>query len=523
MKGDLPAAVNELTKAAGGWRRMGRTSNLGWVLNNLGMAHLSVGDFESASITLEEAVREAKSCENPRNLAYAMASLGDARLAAGEYAEARGHFEEAVRLCSVEFQDETLAALSIAGLAACFLGLNDLQQADYFAERAMYIAEAAGAPYELGTCLVTQAAVQSAAQAHHEAVDAAGRAVKLFNDVGADAPLRTAYYRQALCLFRAKRKPEAEEAVASLAPLMHEPWMQGVLIPAIRENPMFAQWVAARGLLGPAFAELLHKQAFVSSEEEASAEARSKFPRVAARSLGRLNVTVDGRDVADEEWASIKSKELFYLFLANPAGIRKEEAVEQLYPELEPEKCNSAFHSNLYRVRRALYADSVVKRDGAYMLNPEGEFEWDVAEFEAALGEAQQAPHGSEERASLYRRALDLYRGPFAEAFYSEWAASIRHRTEERAGTALSTLAGYHAGRGDYELAAECMEQLLGQSHTNEEAAYQLATFRARAGQPAVALAFIDSFAKVQERELGVDLPRRFRELRSRIASGIAV
>ena len=67
--------------------------------------------------------------------------------------------------------------------------------------------------------------------------------------------------------------------------------------------------------------------------------------------------------------------------VAKPDGLRKEEAVEQLYPDLEPEKCNSAFHSNLYRVRKALYQESVVKRDGAYVLNPEGEFEWDVAEF----------------------------------------------------------------------------------------------------------------------------------------------
>ena len=142
--------MNELTRAARGWREAKGTANLGWVLNNLGMAHLMVGDFQSAVDVLEEARREGATCENVRNEAYAIASLGDSNLALGRYEEARKLFEEAIRLCATEVMDESLAALSIAGLAGAFLGLNDLQQADYFAVRALPIAEISGNPLELG-------------------------------------------------------------------------------------------------------------------------------------------------------------------------------------------------------------------------------------------------------------------------------------------------------------------------------------------------------------------------------------
>jgi LuxR family maltose regulon positive regulatory protein len=523
MRGDCPAAVNELTRAAAGWRSRGRTSNLGWVLNNLGMAHLTVGDFEAASATLAEAVDEARACENSRNLAYATASLADARVAAGDYASARQLYEKSIELCSNEVPDETLAALSIAGLASAHLGLGDIQQADYFAERALYIVESVGAPFELGTCLMVDAAIRSAAGRHRDALESARRAVAVFEEIGADAPLRQAYYRVAMCAFKAGDRAAALEAATALAGLVPEPWMLGSLIPLLREQPMFGQWLGARGLLGEPFNDLLQAQTFAPTSSDEEAASTSRFPRIAAESLGVLRVLVDGREVADEEWASSKSKELFYLFLARRDGIRKEEAVEQLYPELEPEKCNSAFHSNLYRVRKALYHDSVVKKNGAYMLNPEGEFTWDVELFERALAEAQQQPKGSEQRARLYEEALRLYRGPFAEAFYSEWAESIRHRTATRALAALSTLAGFYAGREDYEEAARCLEKIVAQGEPNEEVAYQLATYRSRAGQPAAALAFLDSYARTQREEYGVELPARFRELRQRIASGIAV
>jgi LuxR family maltose regulon positive regulatory protein len=523
MKGDCPAAVTELTRAALGWRNRGGTSNLGWVLNNLGMAHISVGDFDSAVQTLEEAMREAKACENQRNLAYATASLGDAEIARGNYDAARVHFEEAIRICAEEVLDETLASLSIAGFAAALLGAGDVQQADYFSERAFYIAESVGTPFELASCLLTQAAVHSCSQDHGGAIQSSRRAIEIFREIGAEAPQRMAWYRLALCYFHAGERTEAQDALATLGPLLTETWMHGALIPLIREDPMFAQWAASRGVLGPAFRELLERQTFGGQAADDAARSASRYPRVTAQSLGTVRVAVGGRDVSDEMWASVKSKELFFLFLANRDGLRKEEAVEHLYPEIDRGKCNSAFHSNLYRIRRALYQDSIVKRDGAYMLNPEGEFDWDLERFERTLAEAARLPAGSDERAALYRSALEMYRGPFAEAFYSEWAESLRRKTETRAAEALSTLAGYHAGRGDWDSAARCMELLLERNTENEEAAYQLAAFRARGGHPVAALSFLDQYSRALEVDFGINLPPRFQELRQRIASGQAV
>jgi two-component SAPR family response regulator len=263
--------------------------------------------------------------------------------------------------------------------------------------------------------------------------------------------------------FKSGKRSEAEKSLGLVAEALPEPWMAGALVPIVREDPMFAQWAATRQSVSIAFRDLLERHSFESTTSPIDIETLPvRFPSVRAQSLGRLAVEVGGKELSDEAWASARAKEMFFLLLSNRSGIRKEEAVESLYPDLPREKCNSAFHSNLYRVRRALYQSSVIKgSDGVYQLNPDGEFDWDVARFEEAIESARRAPEGSKERASSLQQAVELYAGPFAAAFHSEWAASVRSRLEGDAQESLATLAGYFAGREDFESAALCMERVL--------------------------------------------------------------
>jgi len=84
-------------------------------------------------------------------------------------------------------------------------------------------------------------------------------------------------------------------------------------------------------------------------------------------------------------------------------------------------------------------------------------------------------------------------------------------------------LAAYFAGREDYESAAMCMERVLRANQYNEEAAYQVARYRGKAGQTVQALSFIDDYGSTYASEFGEDLPARFWLLRADIAAGVAV
>ena len=527
MRGDAPAAVTVLTRAAQGWRNLGRSSNLGWVLNNLGMSHIQAGDFSSAATVLQEAVEEGMNCGNQRNVAYATASLGDAQIALGQFESARIQYEEAIRICATDALDESLAALSIAGLSAALLGKGDLQQADFFARRALLVAMASDNSYEIAMCKLQQAACEFATGNLAACISEGKEASELFAHMEVLPMRATAEYRVSMAHFKANQRVEAEECLGKVSTALTESWMTGTLLPLVRENPMFAQWAATRRATSTSIKSFIGQQSFAPSEEAeplVAAPVPGQFPLVSARSLGRVSVFMDGREVGDEDWASARAKELFFLLLLHRDGLRKEEAVEHLYPELPREKCNSAFHSNLYRIRHALYQESVVKgSDGMYQLNPEASFEWDVETFQSAVERARLAEPGSSARASALQEALEMYTGPFAAAFQSEWAASIRAELASDAHESLATLAGYFAGREDYESAALCMERVLKANRFNEEAAYQFAQYRSRAGQVVQALRFIDEYSHEYSEEIGEELPARFWDLRSAIAAGVAV
>ncbi|GBD23159.1 HTH-type transcriptional regulator MalT [bacterium HR29] len=521
MRGDIPRAIECLSKAAVGWRALESLGNLPWVLNNLSMAHLAAGDTASSVEAAKAALAAARAARNRRACAYAMASLGDALLADGAADAAVACYRKALDECQERVADEALAAMVIAGLSAASLARGDLVQADVYAKRANLIAETLGSPYELAVCRLQAGMLASAAGNHVAALAACDEAVALTKRIEAFGLLRQALYRRAMAAFRAGKRAAAEADVHELATLLEQPWQAAAVALLAREDPLFAQWAASRDVLPPFARERLRTATFAAGTEP-DPGAFAPYPSIRVESLGKLIIYKEGHVVPEAAFASAKAIEFFLLFLARREGLAKEQAVVELYPDLPPARCNSAFHSNLYRVRKALYPECIVKRGHTYLLNPDGEFVWDVDEFRRTLEAARQAPAGSRKRAELFEEAVRRYHGPFAATVQSEWAATLRAELDRGAVEALATLAGFHAARGEFETAAGYLERVLAADPLNDEAAYHLARFRAQGGNAMAALAVIDRFAEVLRRELGEELPERLRRLRRAIATGAA-
>jgi hypothetical protein len=124
--------------------------------------------------------------------------------------------------------------------------------------------------------------------------------------------------------------------------------------------------------------------------EATEPRATEKPFRIQAITLGSISISVDGRLISNTEWGSLKAVELFlYLLTFGTRGVSKESAMMALYPDFPNEKLNSAFHSNLYRVRRVLFQDSVMKMDSRYVLSPNAEIDWDVENVRVAYNQAK--------------------------------------------------------------------------------------------------------------------------------------
>lgn len=169
-----------------------------------------------------------------------------------------------------------------------------------------------------------------------------------------------------------------------------------------------------------------------------------------AEIFGAPRVIWRGRQISDLEWRSERSKEMFFLLLHAGKSLRKEQIALELWPDVAQSRLNSAFHSTLYRLRKAIDREIVVQADDGYRVNEAFEISYDAREFEAYVDSARQAVPNSDRWSDQLGAAIRLYRGSFAEPFESEWVHSARQAFEDRYVSSLLALAAHALKRGDY-------------------------------------------------------------------------
>ena len=239
----------------------------------------------------------------------------------------------------------------------------------------------------------------------------------------------------------------------------------------------------------------------------------SFLPHVQAEALGVSSVSINGRLVAGSEWRTDKARELFFYFLVANRPTTKEQILAALWPNASPEKGDHVFHVTTHRARNALYPEVIVYRDGVYMLNPEGQFDFDVWSFQRAVEGAEGSPRGSEDRARELQQALRIYQGPFLNDSYSEWCVVWRWRLELVYLKALAALAAHEAATGQYEDAAKLSEKIADIDPYQEQAWYDRIRYSILAGNHVSAVHAYKAYEQILRTELDSKLPPAFREL----------
>ena len=147
-----------------------------------------------------------------------------------------------------------------------------------------------------------------------------------------------------------------------------------------------------------------------------------------------------------------KSRELLIFFLLHPQGVGREQALEALWPETDPDQAAEKFWAQLGDIRRSLRHESnptakfVDKSGDIYRVDP-ADFDVDVWRFDRLLA---QADKGDGVREAL-NGAVDLYRGELLEGIYYEWAGELRDYFRSRLMDVLAKLAEACERDGDIE------------------------------------------------------------------------
>jgi two-component SAPR family response regulator len=403
---------------------------------------------------------------------------------------------------------------------------GDLDKAEILVRQAAADAEERESWYEVGIARIGLGLVLRERGDGPQAVAHLNAAADVLSTCHAKREQTIALYHLGETLFFSRRgRSKAMQALEEAARLSQDLGYDHFLVQRALASPELIQYAAAKRIGGGFYRALLEKVAsyhtFRRERPRAGRSKAGRLPSVKLSALGPMEVFVGGRRVLDFEWQSEKSKEMFLFLLRHGEPARKEEILAALWPDLPRDKCNSSFHSTLYRLRRALYTQCVIEQTGRYVLNPRGRFWCDAVEFESRIRKAEQTQHRSARWAHSLRQAVELYRGPFAIDFYSDWLEADRRRLEDMYLRSLARLAEYERGRGNHLEAISLYEKAVQLDPLNDSLSYRLVETYSEAGELEAAMRCYRRHAETVRDELGEEPAAALTDLYNRLCASL--
>lgn len=199
-------------------------------------------------------------------------------------------------------------------------------------------------------------------------------------------------------------------------------------------------------------------------------------------SLGQLEATLGDQPLDDRVWKTQKIKLLFARLVdAWPRAVSVERIIAEFWPDSDQALGRNNLNAAVSNLRKPLRSgpkgyDPLLRTIDTLGLNPEQPFWYDVKELELAIGQARryQEAGNVEAAMSYFSRVVRLYRGPFLEGYYSDWASQRQLTLENMMVEALQFLCHHRAGQHRYREALEYALRLI-MIQPEHERAHQVA------------------------------------------------
>ena len=518
--GDLSKAAWHYEKARQNWEKVGDVRWIAYTLNNIAMIYYWQGEYELAEDVLLEALRTGEECEDPRLKAYVLVSLADVKGDLGRYTEALDLYNEGLKIAR-HIMEGPQVAQALAGIGNSYRLMGDLDKAYVLFSQALTEAEAHNQRQELGTYKTWMGVIRYQKREFNEAFADLADACRLLTEVDDKRALGIARVHLGQAFFLQKQYREALKQLELAAQIADEIGYDEFIVNETRSAPLLVQYAASRNVANGRFSNILERvlkgrtlpgRAMETGLIQVKSQS-ARIQRVEAYGFGKGEVMIESVRLKEQEWRSAKAKEMLFFLLRHREGRTRDQILETLWPEVSLAKSNSLLHSNLYRLRRALYPDCVEYSEGRYCLYSGGEFWFDVEEFERLLSTASKLPQGCERRANCLEQATQLYRGPFLEDLYFEWCADTRMSLEGRYLTSLCTLAGYYTAKKQFDNALELLQKALDIDAFDDEANYQLILCHLQCGDRARAIRCYQNYTMLLKEEIGAQPSDRIMNL----------
>lgn len=186
------------------------------------------------------------------------------------------------------------------------------------------------------------------------------------------------------------------------------------------------------------------------------------------QAFGQEKVWAQNILITSSEWQVHAAREMFYVFLAHPEGLMKEQVGLFMWPDASTDELDIKFKNTLYRLRNAVGKHVILLSESIYRFNPLIDYTYDVEIFLTSIQRANETDDMHQKIKNL-SHAIQHYRGDYLPEVDAFWAIPDREKFRQMYVDALSLMASLYYEKGVYKLALRYCNQAIEEDSVKEE------------------------------------------------------
>ncbi len=521
MIGNYILAEHHRTRAIDSCTRLGNTG--GYINNLIGMAITKryKGILEEAEKLLNEALTLARKINFHQGEAYALENLGEIYLEQDLFSQALVVTEDALALAR-QLKDRYLENHVLCTLALIYLLMGDTSTASLLVARTN-VGAGIVASYEYALREMIRGTVLFFQGFYQEAYTCLNALEQPLQKAGLQRLSIHTSIRIAACLFCLNKIDEMIQTLMKQVDVVRQGNHEHLVRVELRRFPQLRQ---ALQLLPQTAGLRAIWLSFFSSEPETvtplAVEEVSVREETSLRMLafGEPAVLVNGIPVT--RWRMARSMELYFMLLDAGHPLRKEQIMEALWPEPD-EQSDQTLRSTIFYLRKAVGESCIIYNTGSYLLDLAslyGNHVWyDVDLFQKHYTQAKERLDAEDDEGGwqAFHNAVELYRGDYVQAFYSDWCNERRDKLRRMYLEMCRQLALLAMKRENFEESVTHWQRILAVDNCLESAHYGIMRCYLHQGKRGMALRQYQRCAEILQQELSVSPGSALRKLHMQI------
>ncbi|OGO67410.1 MAG: hypothetical protein A2Z49_01970 [Chloroflexi bacterium RBG_19FT_COMBO_56_12] len=454
-----------------------QTENIIWLsnlLNNLGVLQHLTGDYKAAISSYEMALQYARRSGYARFEAFVLTGIGDIYIDLNAMEEAMNAYQQA-SLIAYRLSINFLQVYLNTQEAAIACGKGNFTDSYRLIDEARATANQENMVMETHLCDLEYAGIKIKEGKSREVVELLEKACLFFESGGHKTQRDKANLYLTLAYGELDNHEKLLEHLLKILACLNETYKPTLLIATA--NRYYDQLVKLRSLdyVEGQLEDLFDSITIFWNElPELRRHLRQHAlavpfapPVLHIRALGKMQIRVNKRLVTNSGFQTQAARDLFFLLLAHPEGMTKEEIGEIFWPGELPKDIKYRMKNTLYRLRQAVGKDVIMLDQDNYRFNNDLDYEYDVELFlkENALGLKSKDPL---QQLSHFREAAKLYKGTYLPEIDETWVYSPRESLQQICISILLQTADIYLDMANYHLALEFCQRALAVDNCNE-------------------------------------------------------